>query len=586
MLLAAGFASGAASALGSQSTQVAELKTQVHETRTLEDVVLAPIAILVAILAAGGVFGIVFSVRDQRRTSQLHELTIGAEVLSQRRTEQSYASFLEQSQTTLSLVNDTLRLAKETTDRAAHSMELKAKARLEEIETRAEQLMLQVFSVDQFAAIVSNPGFRSEVHSIGDALRSLEGYLSLQELEIPHYTKFVRAIDQFLRDDVETAIHALDRASQNRLVGDLQRFTLYWLGYMYTTVGDYGLALRTFRDDEIGLPADDSERFQLDRVIIEARFFERVKAMYAKHASTSSDDHEPSKRFKAVASLLDELRTLAENVKNSISDQDLSNVACEITRTRADIYTWIAYDAAHVDDPVDPAAVRRAETVAPRPLEPTGDLSRTVGGGEPEMRPTMASGPAGALSPPTRQADENKGPTARFVESATFSELDDPVVFRAWALIQASAICRAQTEQDFSVLFALAEARFLLSDDEAESTYQQVEHKLTDERGEYLEKRRIASLHEASLICHVRLHHLRHQDEQQRRHETRNVQQVAGRLREAMHEMRPGRTTIFSQIQRRNLSHGDFNSEIDRIVHQEKLDPKDEHDQGASETTR
>jgi hypothetical protein len=47
-------------------------------------------------------------------------------------------------------------------------------------------------------------------------------------------------------------------------------------------------------------------------------------------------------------------------------------------------------------------------------------------------------------------------------------------------------------------------------------------------------------------------------------------------LREAMHEMRPGRTTIFSQIQRRNLSHGDFNSEIDRIVHQEKLDPKDE----------
>lgn len=550
-----------------QNKRLDNLDHQIHETENIQHIVLTPIALLVAILALGGSLGIVFSIRDQRRVSQLHEMTVGSETLSQRRTEQSYASFFEQSQTTLALVNDTLELAKEATEGATHSMELKAKAQIDAIEERAEALLDRVFGGADFESLVEDAGNRGDLHAIGDSLRSLEGYLSLQNIKLPQHTKFIKAIDQFLLDDTEGALHALRRSSQDRLSDELRRFTLFWLGYLYTTVGDYELAVRTFREDEVGLSADDTERFQLECIIAETRFFEIAKARRgedAPGAGAGQSTDGPRERFQAVALLLDELSKLAVEVAESEDEHDLTHVSLEVARTRADVYAWIAYDPERIDDPVKKRAIKRAKNAGALVEASVNEKKYTI-------TDTIENEGNGAGKSGGRVDLHADASVVAFMSSSRWKKLEKADDVRAWAHMQAREICRVQAEPNFYVTFALAESHFMLEDPEAKKAFETAEETLSNEFGEHREKRRNASLEQSSLICHSRLHHLRRKNKQRRKEERRQVLQVSRRARETVNEMRQGRVTVFSQIQRRNVTRAEFTAEVKRIVSQDRL---------------
>jgi hypothetical protein len=123
----------------------------------------------------------------------------------------------------------------------------------------------------------------------------------------------------------------------------------------------------------------------------------------------------------------------------------------------------------------------------------------------------------------------------------------------------------------------LAECYFKLRQNEAaERAFASAEHAVHDEFGEHREKRKVASLDQSLLICHGRLLKLREKDEEQRRLETRQIRQASRDTREAVSAMRQGRVTVFSQIQRRNVTQDEFRAEVDDIVDQEGLRPEDE----------
>jgi hypothetical protein len=519
------------------SEELDEVASNADTTRTIENVILTPVALLVSILAAGGILGVVYSVRDQRRSSQLHELTVSGEIASQRRSEQSYGSFLEQSQTTLSLVNDTLELAKEATDRAAHSMELKAQTRVDAIEERAQKLMLDVFGEREFELIINDPNRRDELHSIAADLRSLEGYLSLQDIKLRQNTKFVKAIDQFLLDDTEAAIQALRLASQDRATGDLQRFIEYWLGYMLTTVGDYPEAVGKFRHDEIDLKEDDPEYFQLERIIAETEFFALAKDIAQNEVVKKGKRQTlpPRERFKQVAKLLDSLAKLAAKLEKSESRSAKHHTRLEIARTRADIYEWVAYDPRHLDEQLRKKAIRECAAV----LDRHSEAKKIV-------------------------------PAKKFSSTKAWKELGKPDVFRAWALKQARAICEAVDDRNLDVEFALAECLFKLRDKKAGEVFERAVRALQNEFGELHEKRRLASIHESALICHTRLLSLGHRDKKQRNAESHQVNQASREARDVVREMRQGKVTVFSQIQRRNISQEEFKEEVQEILDQDK----------------
>ncbi len=528
-------ASSGSAQIDALSQHVNELAFQLNETRKTEDRVLTPFTILISILVAGGALGIVFSFRDQRRMSQLHELTVGGEVAAQRRTEQGYASFFEQSQTTLSLVNDTLDLAKEANENAARTMKSQAQSRVDEIEERAQRLMFDVFHAREFEPIIKDSARRGELESVAEELRSLEGFLSLQGIELPHYTRFVKAIYQFLQDDTEGALQALQLLSQEGVVGELQRFVEYWFGYMLTTVGEYPEAIASFEHDEVQLDHNHPEYFQLERIIAETRFFAIAKPKRAGRAADGSGETRgPRERFAAVAELLDDLARLAAAVEASDDDGAKLHIRLDVARVRADIYEWVAYDPRHLDDPIPADAVAQA-----RPLH------RGV-----------------------QQA-------VAFLGSSEWGRMTEPDVVRAWALMQAKAICEQQPEPDFDVSFALAECLFKLGDaaeaDQAFVSAEKIAHAMV---GEHHEKRAIASLEESLLICHSRLFKLREGDKEERSAEARHIRTVLRDALEAVNQMRQPRVTVFSQIQRRNIKQEEFKDELRAIVEQDHLEDR------------
>jgi tetratricopeptide (TPR) repeat protein len=540
-----------------EQEHIHKLTRQVEKNNTISLVILAPIAVLVGILALGGSLGIVFSVRDQRRVSQLHELTVGGEMMSQRRAEQTYASFFEQSQTTLSLVNDTLELAKEANLRANESMKKRAKEQVDVIAEGADDLLQRVFRDGDFEKIVYESEYRTQLHAIADELRAMEGFLRLQDIQPPPHVNFIKAIAQFLDDDTEAALRGLRQLAQSSPIGELQRFTLFWLGYLSTTVGEYESAIRTFRDDEAGLDKDDTERFQLECIIAETRFFDKAKKLRQGGDTDKPEKsvNEPLGRLAAVAPLLDELTDLAFEVAVSRDSRERHHVSLEIARTRADIYIWIAYD---------PDLHKQLDPSARDPLEGLPDLSgppREIIRGDVDQLDSE-------LEASTQREKGKEDGAVRFAGSTEADVLSENTL-QMWALLQALQICNAQHDLNFDVAFARAECYFKLGENEAAApAIREAEDYLHNEFGDYMEQRRKASLRQCELICHRWLLHLEQLENphQPVYGETRNVRQAAKHALEAASEMHQSRVTIFSQIQRRNVNRPEFVKEAEAVA--------------------
>jgi hypothetical protein len=316
--------------------KVRAAETNIDTVRSDVQLMLWPVGILLAVLTLGGLLSVVFSIREQRRGTQLHELAVRGETASQRRSEESFSAFLTESQKTLTLVNDTLRLAKESTDRASHAMEANAQTRVSAIEADAEALMQAAYKEGQFEAVLNDLPMREQVGRISRDLQGLEGYLELQNLELPTNCRFVKALARFLADDTNGALSLLRHAEQHERPGDLRRFVLYWIGYMELTIGEYENARRRFQDDETGMALNDRQRQQLERMDFEAQFF--LKAEQREHAGTST----PAQRLVSVAKLLGELDQLAQRVNEGEQSTHRSLTSHEVARTRADVFVWIA----------------------------------------------------------------------------------------------------------------------------------------------------------------------------------------------------------------------------------------------------
>ena len=109
---------------------VQELRQEVRDLRDERNYLFIALGILVSILVAGSLVGITTAFRSEARLQEAHRVALTGESASQTRAEEAHVTFLDSSQRTLSLVNDTLELAKEASEQAAHTMEARVEASL------------------------------------------------------------------------------------------------------------------------------------------------------------------------------------------------------------------------------------------------------------------------------------------------------------------------------------------------------------------------------------------------------------------------------------------------------------------------
>lgn len=207
----------------------------------------APIAVLVGLLTAGGVLGMVNSVRAENRATQLHQLAVAGEATGQARAEQSHVTFLEASQKTLNLVNETLELAKDASARAATSMADRATRKMNELSARAHSELSQYLISGNFKGLVENSTTTKVAFEIASELVALEGLFALQDITLTAPCLFMRGLERHLRNDPPAAIAALGDAVATLEGDQYADLAYYWIAYENNNVGEYGRAESTFR---------------------------------------------------------------------------------------------------------------------------------------------------------------------------------------------------------------------------------------------------------------------------------------------------------------------------------------------------
>jgi hypothetical protein len=524
----------------SQQEQITDLQNRVSDLEEIVQLLLAPIAILIGILSLGGALGIVFSLRDQRRLSQFHELAVSSEVSSQRRAELSYSSFLEESQKTLTLVNQTLDLAREATDQAAHTMERKAAASLASIETDARELLQPLLDAAEFEKMLDRAEVRTNIETIAGDLRAIEGYLLLQDIDLQPHSRFVKGMAQYLADDTNGALRTLRQAAQDSSVRELQLFSIYWDAYLNIALGRYAEADHLFQWGKQNLPERALEHVEFDRIDDDTKFFMRAET----HSEAS-----PLDRFNAIVDILADLEKLsAEYHRKDDIDAD-TRTSHEIADTRSDLLSWIAYPGDNLYKPLSSEAVQSAKRIA---------------------LPSKKMLAADETMPVQLVRDK------RLLVGRSHEEI------RAWALLQAEIIYRHEhlrretldETPDLALAFGKAECEFMLGsveDGVCIDAYRKVEQKAMAELGSHHEHRKNVELAQIVLLCDCRLLHLYSrtaEHEGQVRNEESQVRNAYMRVQDALSEMRDYKLTIQSPLQRRPLQREIFSAEAKKISDQ------------------
>ena len=483
-----------------------QLDEKVNDLDRLVELVVLPMTLLIAVLSLGGIIGIVFSIRDQRRISQLHELAVSSEMSSQRRTEQSFTAFLEESQKTLTLVNDTLTLAKQATESERQAMERKAETNLGAIEEKAEDLILRVAENEDFDELLDVRDYRAEVQLIAHELAQLEAYRRLQDIDLPPYSRFLMGIEQYLDNKTDLALRTLRHATEDTSKPQLQRMALYWAAKLNAAVGNY-----------------DSARGLLARAIEDSQHthiawleYERLRCEVELFGMPEPKQATPRKRYEAVAGYIEALIPLAQQLAERTKLYEDQHPNHEMVATLANFYMWIAYD--------------RARLYTPLVTSPLSDSAR------------------GDL------------------EKADPDGLGDDEL-RVWAVLQArnrypkhDAELHDEQEVDFALRFGREECDFALGTGSARAYHTLESHAAADQAEGHREYRHTIELAQIALICDAReLYLLTHGEGKSRANA--DVEQARNDVEKAYAGLTNGisgapdhNITVFSHLERRNLS--------------------------------
>lgn len=504
-----------------------EVEDQKRRVDTLErayEWLILPMTVLVGILALGGAIGVVFSIRDQRRVSQLHELAVTSDVSGQLRAEQSFTAFLEGSQKTLNLVNDTLQLAKEATESESRRTEQKANAHLAAIEEDAEELVLGIDEAGDFEELVDFPENRAELRRIAADLAALEGYVRLQDVDLKPYSRFVKGIDRYMLNDTTGALHAIRHATQDESKRQLQRMARYWVAKLNIALGNYTNASHMLEVAKGEATPGTVQWLEYERLRLETEFFEA--------ADNVAPDAAPSTRHDEVASLLKQLKAATAAMDEATEHDDDKHPRHEMAAAQANVYMWIAYDRDALHRPLYKDAV-----------------AASVSYGE-EL-------PA--------DADAERA--------------------RAWAVRRASELYPARDELhleqgvDFTLRFGRAECDFLLggsSDDE----YTLLEsHAIEEQHEAHREHAHAIELAQIDLICSARLLYQAGGEEP---HARAVVMNAYRRVRQTLGTAPDHSVRVFSHLARRNLTQRAFADESVRLKQRVLGETDDEAEAGGN----
>lgn len=314
-------------------TELDLLHKRVDNFEHFVNLVMWPLAIFLGFVAAGGLLGVVFAIRNEVRTSQAHGLFVAGETAQQARTETLHSTLLDASEKTITLVNQTLALARDSTERATKALSDRAEQLVHEVGEGMAALIARVmmdenFEEKLFKLLVEEPSNRRKLTQLSDRLATVEGYLAFQDIELDPGAYLVKGMALHLDQDDQAAIPLLERAAEATGVGlRLRLCAYYFIGYAYNNIGDYRSAATAFDTGHSRASDRAALRNEFARMAAESRFFELVR----KHLEGRDNVVE------SVKGLVSELTDLRSNVT--------SQARANLNQTLGNIHLFLAREA-------------------------------------------------------------------------------------------------------------------------------------------------------------------------------------------------------------------------------------------------
>lgn len=252
--------------------RVSGLEGRIDGLENLVNVALVVVGLLFAVSAG---VSLVNFFRAESRAAESHALSVSGETAAQSRANEIHSTFLTSSKDTLELVNATLQLAKEASERAVKSIEEKAASALKDLDQRARGLITRVPQEDDHA-LVANQKRRAELISLAHKITGFE--INQQILPTPitltPHCLFVRGMELHLRQQFEDALKYWDQvALRDDSSGELKSLTWYWIGTEQNNLGDFSEAEQSF--DRARQTASETRDLELRRIRLESRFFDK-----------------------------------------------------------------------------------------------------------------------------------------------------------------------------------------------------------------------------------------------------------------------------------------------------------------------
>lgn len=275
-----------------KDVELAELKTKIETTNSILNTVFVALAIFLGIgtffsvfgwiksesrAVAAHRFGLSSAEAAEERTKQAFTIAIAGETAAQQRASQIHENFLEGSTKTLQLVNATLSLAKEASERAAKIIERRARTMVEELDRESQSLLASVPAQDD-RALIANPANRSNLRSVAQKIAAFEinRFVLPEDIQLTPPCLFIRGMDFHLSQQFEDAILNWRNVALAQNTSDgLRSLAWYWIGYEQNNLNRFDDAEQSF---ENALKTATGERkYELQRILIETRFFNKKK---------------------------------------------------------------------------------------------------------------------------------------------------------------------------------------------------------------------------------------------------------------------------------------------------------------------
>ncbi len=236
-------------------------------------------------IAVGSGFSIFSLVKNENRDSKAFKVAM--ESHEQNKTDSAILksrenSIFQESQRTLTLVNETLTLATEASKRASKSLENRLRNNLDKLEKTSLKVVQDSQAFVDDKNLTTDSDICSEIHRIGRKIEGLENNLIILEdnqLSLKPYCNFVRATDSYLDEQFDQALEYIENVLfTNETDSKLKSLAYFWKGYIQNNLNEFEKAHSDFR--RAYDLATDSRKYELRRIELETRFFNNENPLF------------------------------------------------------------------------------------------------------------------------------------------------------------------------------------------------------------------------------------------------------------------------------------------------------------------